>query len=188
MGNRKVLVVEDESLIARALTKILNKFNYDIIGIANDSDAALRLLSETKPDIILMDIRIDGKLDGIQTAELIIANYDIPIVYMSSLDDQKTIDRAKQTQPFGYVTKPFEEKDIKIALEMSLFQYDMEKKLRQSEARYRSVVTSLNEGILLLNSDFIIETCNPAAETIIGEKADELIGHSILEKKWELFS
>lgn len=188
MGNRKVLVVEDESLIARALTKILNKFNYEIVGIVNDSDAALNLLQDTNPDIILMDIRIDGKLDGIQTAELIMANYDIPIVYMSSLDDQTTIDRAKETLPFGYVTKPFEEKDIKIALEMSLLQYEMEKKLRQSEARYRSVVTSLNEGIILLNSEFLIETCNPAAEKIIGESADELVGHSILNKKWEILS
>lgn len=188
MERRKVLVIEDESLIARALTKILNKLQYEIIGIANEADVAMTMLEKQVPDIILMDIKIDGKLDGIQTAELVRSKYDIPIVYMSSLDDQATLDRAKETMPFGYVSKPFDEKDIKIILNMSLYKYEMDRKLRENEARYRSVVTSLNEGILLINSDLIIETCNPAAERILGSSANDLIGHNVLDKNLKVLS
>jgi PAS domain S-box-containing protein len=175
MHRKKTLIVDDEAVIAKALSKILEKLDYETIAIAPNSTKALECLERETPDIIFMDIRIDGDYDGIETAAMIKEKYDIPLIYISSMNDDATIERAKKTHPFGFIVKPFEEKDINVAVEMSIYKHEMEKKLRESEQMHIAIINSLSEGIIYVNSRGVIETCNPAAEIILNAKKEDLV-------------
>lgn len=179
MDSIDILIVDDEVGISKTLAKILGKLGYNVIGTATSSREAFICLERSIPNLITMDIRIEGEIDGIDTAKQINDLYNIPIIYISSIDDTETIERAKQTNSYGFIVKPFEEKDIRTSIEMALYKHSMENRLRDSELRYRSLVNSLSDGIVLVNSDMKIETCNPAAERILGLKSNELLGQSI---------
>ncbi len=187
MDKINILIVDDEISISRALRTIFEKLNYNVIGVASSSRETFEILGRQVPHLITMDIKIDGDLDGIETAAKINSKYDLPILYVSNMDDSETIDRAKLTHPSGFIIKPFEEKDIRASVEMALYKYSMEKRLKESELRYRSLVTSLNEGILLINSEMKIETCNPSAEKILGINSTNLLGKSPFDKNIKVF-
>lgn len=104
----RILIVEDEGIIANHIASLLQKAGYEVAGIAASSEEVFAIIVERPPDLILMDIHIDGLLDGIETAEKILQNLSIPIVYLSAYSDRLTIDRAKATGPFQFLTKPID--------------------------------------------------------------------------------
>jgi|JI10StandDraft_1071094.scaffolds.fasta_scaffold06116_15 DNA-binding NarL/FixJ family response regulator len=116
----RVLIVEDEPLIAENIAMYLNNNDYEVAGIAYDYEEGLLKLNVTKPDIVLLDINLDGKQDGIDLAGYIHQKLGIPFVFLSSYSDKNTLDRAKQVQPSGYLVKPFHEKTLLTTLEISL--------------------------------------------------------------------
>lgn len=133
LGNLRILVIEDETLIAEELHDRLTELGCRIVGTIDSGELALRQLDELNPDLVFMDIRLKGSLDGIQTAEIIRQRKHLPIIFLTSHSDIETLNRAKQTNPVGYVLKPFHERDLMVAMEIGMHRYRSEKRLLQKE-------------------------------------------------------
>ncbi len=138
----RVLIVEDEVTIANDIANILEGIDYEVSAIAYDSERALNELKHNCPDIVLLDINLEGEMDGIDIANVIKSNYEIPFVYLTSYGDKKTLERAKLTRPMGYIMKPFDETDLFSTLEIALYNY--------SQIHYR-----LNFNLENLNSQLL---------------------------------
>ena len=123
MLNKKILIVEDEPLIAQDIKRCCQRIGYQVIGIAGRSEQALDLLYSQRPDAVVLDISITGAMDGIQLAELINEKYQLPFIFLTSHADRGTLDRAKNTFPYGYILKPFDENDLMTALEIAIFKH-----------------------------------------------------------------
>lgn len=136
----RILLVEDEALIAMDLRRRLQSLGYTVTSIARTAQDALRLAFSDAPNLILMDIHLQGEKDGIQAADEIRKHLDIPVVYLTAHSDNLTIERAKQTGPFGYITKPFETADVRAQIEVALAKHQTEKTLRNSQARLSSTL------------------------------------------------
>ena len=126
MSKSRILIVEDEPIIAEDIFDILQEAEYTCVGISHDSDSALDMMISRTPDVILLDINIDGHMDGIQLAEILKNNYNIPYVFLTSHTDEKTLNKAKLTLPYGYVVKPFNNRDLISSIEMALFRHQNE--------------------------------------------------------------
>lgn len=125
MTNIRVLVVEDEPLIAEDIRETLDNIDFEVSGVAYDSDSALDELASNTPDIVLLDVNLGSELDGIDIAEIINKKYQIPFIYLTSYADRGTVDRAKHTRPMGYIVKPFDERDLFTTLEIALFNFSL---------------------------------------------------------------
>ena len=123
MSNIRILIIEDEPLIAEDIASYLSDIDFDIAGIAHDSETALDYLALRNPDAVLLDIQIKGSKDGIDLAKIINEKYDLPFVYLTSHSDKGTIERAKVTMPYGYILKPFDERDLITSLEMAVYRH-----------------------------------------------------------------
>jgi len=119
MSRIKILIIEDESIVALDIAMKLEQKNYQIAGIVDNGDDALKLVTKDPPDLVLVDITIKGRLDGIQTAEAIHKLSDIPVIYISALSDTATLERAKASTPFAYLLKPFRDIDLNMAIELA---------------------------------------------------------------------
>ena len=127
----KILIVEDEKIIGLDIKHALEKIGYEVINIVNSGEAAIDLTGELKPDLVLMDIMLSGGISGIDAAEAIRRKFDIPVIYLTGLTDEETFHKAKITQPFGYLPKPFDQKGLHTAIEMGLYKHKIESLLKQ---------------------------------------------------------
>src|SRR5687768_14700973 len=131
-----MLVVEDERIVSMDLQRRLKTMGYDVVGAAVSGEEAIEKAESLRPDMVLMDIMLDGQLDGIQAAEIIRERFHIPVIYLTAYADTSTLERAKVTEPFGYILKPFEERELHGHIEIALYKHRMEKRLKESEERY----------------------------------------------------
>jgi CheY-like chemotaxis protein len=176
MDKPRIMIVEDEGITAMSVRHSLEEMGYEVTSISSTGEEAVKKAAADKPDLILMDIVIQGKIDGIEAAEIIRSGDNVPIVYITAHSDERTLKRAKITDPFGYIIKPFEERELRIAVEIALHNYRMENKVRESELKYRTLFDNASDSIFLIDSETqrIID-CNP--------KALELCGYSMREIK-----
>lgn len=123
MAKTNVLVVEDENIVAKDIQHSLKKLGYNVVGIASSGEKAIAIASEHKPDIVLMDIMLQGDMSGIESAKQIRENFNIPVVYLTAYADENTLNKAKITEPYGYIIKPFKEIDIHTSIEMALYKH-----------------------------------------------------------------
>lgn len=128
----RILVVEDERIVARDIQTCLQHLGYDVPEIASSSSEAVEIAGRIRPDLVIMDIVLKGVKDGISTATEIKARYGIPMIYLTAYEDEKTLERAKLTEPFGYILKPFAERDLRATIEMALYKHEMESRLRRA--------------------------------------------------------
>jgi PAS domain S-box-containing protein len=177
----KILVVEDEIIVARTIASQLNQLGYIVTGKASSGQTAINQASATQPDLILMDIVIKGEMDGITTAHYIHKQLDIPIIFLTAYADQETLERAKVTQPFGYIVKPFTIKDLHIAIEIALLKHKLESELRESRNQLATLLNSMSDAVIATNEQGIITFINPAAEKIIGWEEKEALDYNISE-------
>lgn len=164
----RILIVEDEILVARDLEQQLTALGYQVAGIAATGALALQLVAEMQPHLILMDIRLQGALDGIATAEQIRLRHLLPIIYLTAHADSATVARARVTEPFGYILKPFEERELRTTIEMALYKHDAERKLRASERRFATTLRSIGDAVIATDERGQITYMNPTAETLTG--------------------
>lgn len=127
MAKAKILVVEDEVIISKDIQQSLKQLGYEVCGSANTGELAIELAEELSPDLILMDIVLKGKLSGVEAVEEIKKSMDIPVIFLTAYADENTLDRAKKTEPSGYITKPFKESDLKITIEIALHNHSKKK-------------------------------------------------------------
>jgi len=120
MARAQILIVEDDSIVALELRGRLQSLGYAVAGIVSYGEEAVRRAEEARPDLVLMDIRLKGEMDGIEAAEEIRAHLGIPVVYITALADKETLERARVTEPYAYIRKPFDEEEVYVAVEGAL--------------------------------------------------------------------
>lgn len=135
----KILVVEDESIVALDIQVQLKKFGYEVVGHATQGEQAITLATTLHPDLILMDIQLAGEMDGISAAQVIHAELGIPVVFITAFDADEVIKRAKLTEPYGYILKPFSEREMHTVIEMALYKHQAESKLRSNLEQLQKV-------------------------------------------------
>ncbi len=143
----RVMLVEDETIVAMDVQQRLETLGYEVVALATTGEKALQYAASEALDLILMDVKLRGKLDGIQTAEKIRELLDIPIIYLTAFADENTLQRARTTDAFGYLIKPFEDRELRSTIEIALYKYKTEKKIKKSEERYALAVLATNDGI-----------------------------------------
>jgi len=163
MNKQGILVVEDQKIIALEIKERLTEMGYKVIGSAKSGKQAIQLATDLVPDLILMDIKLEGSMDGIEAAAEIKEIVDCPIVFLTAYADDKTIQRAKITEPYGYIVKPLDERELRSAIEIALYKSIMQKKLKDSEAKYRSIVSTLEGLLYVVDSEYnlIINNITP---------------------------
>ena len=144
MPDASILIVEDETIVAEDLAKKLRRLTYTVAGVTGSGEEALTLARDLRPSLVLMDIRLAGDMDGIEAAERIRREFDLPVVYLTASSDRATIQRAKITEPFGFILKPFEDRELESHIEMALYKHQAERKLRESMAELKKANAELS--------------------------------------------
>ncbi len=174
----KILVVEDSWIVAEDIKKSLLTLGYTVSAVVSSGKEALRQTEKTRPDLVLMDIVLEGETSGIETAEQIRLRFDVPVVYLTAYSDEATLEKAKVTEPFGYLLKPFTDSELHSTIEMALYKHKTEKTLRESEKKYKTLFESSLDGVLVLDAETMKTVlANRAAIEIYGfESLDEVVG------------
>ncbi len=175
----KILVVEDERIVAEDIKKNLTKLGYHVTALVSSGTQALKEVDSNKPDLVLMDIVLRGKLNGIDTAKTLHFKYDIPVIYLTAYADEDTLSKAKFTEPSGYILKPFENKELHSAIEMALYKYQTEKRLKENEAWLSTILRSIAESVIVTDRKVVITFMNHVAEDLTGWKQKDAIGKSL---------
>jgi PAS domain S-box-containing protein len=176
-----LLIVDDEAIIATDLEDRLVGYGYEVAGIATSGEKAVRLAEQMRPDLVIMDIVMPGHLDGIAAAATIRGEYGIPVVFLTAHADEEFMTRAKAVSPLGYIIKPFNEAQIYATLEIALHNSRLERRLRESEARYRAIVDQVEDLICRFDYDLRLCFFNEATCQIFGRSAAELRGARFID-------
>jgi two-component system cell cycle sensor histidine kinase/response regulator CckA len=181
MTQASILVVEDEHIVAKDIANRLQRRGYQIAAIATTAAEAIEEAGRHRPDLVLMDIMLKGDVDGITAANHIRDLYGIPIVYLTAYADDHTLQRAKVTDAFGYILKPFEERELSITIEMALYKNRMEARLRASERWLATTLRSIGDAIIAADTRGAITFMNPVAEQLTGWALDEALGRQLAD-------
>ena len=176
-----VLVVEDEAIVAADLENKLALLGYKVVGTAASGEKAVQLANQLHPAVILMDIRLKGTMDGIEATETIQRHVDVPIIYLTSHSDSATLDRAKLTGPFGYILKPFEERELATNIEMALYKHQSDRQIREQREWLRVTLTSIGDAVVTCDTEGKVTFLNPVAEDLTGWTTEEALGRGIQE-------
>lgn len=179
MSKEKILIVEDDSLFAQAVKEHLLSFGYDVVGIASKGKEAIEKAGILLPDLIIMDIHLDGEMDGIEAAYQIMEKYNIPVVYLTAYADQEILERAKNTEPLGYIVKPLQEKSLRTTVELALYKAKQEKELKKNRSWLTAILQSIGEGVIVFSGNGEVVFCNTAAEEILDVSKHMIIGENI---------
>jgi diguanylate cyclase (GGDEF)-like protein/PAS domain S-box-containing protein len=181
MKNERILIVEDEKIIALDLQRRLEKFGYLVVDLVASGGEAILKAEEHVPDIILMDIMLSGEIDGISAAIEIKKRLRIPIIFLTAYADERTLERAKEAEPFGYIIKPFKERELYTTIDIAIYKNKMDQKLLKQERLFSAILNSVGDGIISTNRDGKIQFLNPVAEVLTGWDEIEVKGKSLEE-------
>lgn len=171
-----ILIVEDERLVAEDIRNNLINLGYSVVAIVSSGAEAAEKAQNIHVDLVLIDIVLKGEMDGIETAGLLRSRYDVPVVYLTAYADNDTLEKAKLTEPFGYIVKPFDIRDLHSTIEMALYKFKMEKAIRDREAWYSTMMRSIGEGVIATDVSGLVSFVNPIAERLTGWPECEALG------------
>lgn len=184
MASAKILVVEDEKIVAKDIINTLKRLGYFVTAAVSSGEEAIIKAGEAQPDLILMDIRLKGKMDGIEAAEEIRANYNIPVIYLTANADENTLQRAGLTEPFGYIVKPFEERDLHTTIEIALRRHLAEAAVRVALEKEKELSEMKSRFWFMVAHEFR----NPLTAILSASQLLESYSHELSElKKREYF-
>src|SRR4029077_21129349 len=178
---RKIVIVEDEGIIAADLQGRLERAGYQVPGVAASGGEALEVIRAQSPDLVLMDIRLAGELDGIQVAEKVRNEFDIPVVYLTAYEDRETLQRASQTQAFGYIKKPIASASLQGSIELAISKHRQERYLREQRDWLTASFSAVPEAVLVTDGSGRICYLNRMAEELTGFDADDSLGRLYAE-------
>ncbi|MCE9611968.1 MAG: response regulator [Chthoniobacter sp.] len=181
MEKKHILIVEDEGLIAKDLQSMLKRLGYHVPTTVGTGELAIQTAATNRPDLILMDINLRGQLDGVQAAEAINAQQDVPIVFLTANSDEPTMQRAKVTDPFGFMIKPFEERSIQAGIEMALYKHQTNRQTRAREQWLSVTLKSIADGVITTDHEGRVTFINRVAETLTGRTHSEALGRPYVE-------
>jgi two-component system cell cycle sensor histidine kinase/response regulator CckA len=181
MGETNILVVEDEGIVAEDIRSSLESLGYAVSAVVSSGQEAIKKAEEYKPDLVLMDIVLKGEIDGIEAADQIRLCFNIPVVYLTAYAEEGTLDRAKVTEPLGYIVKPFEDRELRTTIEMALYRHKMENRLREREEWLSTTLGSIGDAVIATDARGLIKFMNPVAESLTGWKEEEAGGKSLTE-------
>ncbi|MGB9838647.1 MAG: GAF domain-containing protein [Methanothermobacter sp.] len=181
MSKAKVMVVEDESIVAIDISQRLESLGYQVTATVSTGEKAVEMAEKTRPDIILMDIVLKGEMDGIEAAEEITKRMKVPIIYITAYSDEETLKRAKITGPFGYIIKPFEDRELHSVIEVALHKHQLERRLAENDELFRAILSSISDILFTADSNerLTMISSGPLAE--YGLDADEVLGERVSE-------
>jgi PAS domain S-box-containing protein len=179
MDKETILIVEDDAIIAMRLEDTLRSWKYHTLSVSS-GEQALALLNVEKADLVLMDIRLEGEMDGIQTAKEIRARQGLPTVFLTAYADDELMERAKEADPYGYLVKPVHERELRSTIEMSMYKHRIDRQLRESERRFRALVEKSYDVVVLVSTDGTFLYVNPSVEQMLGFQPIELVGETAI--------
>jgi PAS domain S-box-containing protein len=175
MSDESILIVEDEQIVAEDIGESLRHMGYTVCSIESTGESAIRAAVTHTPDLILMDISLSGPMNGIDAAERIIRNQEIPIIFLTAFADARIVERAKLIQPYGYILKPFDERELKTSIEIALYKSRLDRKLKESEERYRGFVQNFLGIAFRMTDNFQPVFLHGAVEKITGYTEQEFL-------------
>lgn len=176
MQKKRILVVEDEGIVAKDIVDSLKKLGYEVSAAVASGKEALKNIEENKPDLVLMDIILKGELNGIETTAKINSRFDIPVIYLTAYADDKTLERAKITEPFGYLIKPFEDRELNSVIEMAFYKHKAEMKLKESKEWLSTTLNSIGDAVIATDERSYVKFMNPIAQSLTGWEEKEAAG------------
>ncbi|MBW4674269.1 MAG: diguanylate cyclase [Desmonostoc geniculatum HA4340-LM1] len=181
MFARKILVVEDEKSLASNIKKNLQKLGYSVSEITEPGEEAIQKVVEIHPNLVLIDIRLNRKINGVQLADIIQNKLHVPIVYLIDRSEYKILQKNQLIEPFMYILKPFIESDLHFVIEMALYKHQSEKKLQEEKQRLTAIINSMGRAVIVTYANGCIQMMNPIAEIITGWKQSEAFGKDLVE-------
>ncbi len=175
MTQPKILIVEDEAIVAMDLKMHLQELGYGVAALASSGEEALALASRLMPDLVLMDISLGSGMDGIEAARRIQA-MDVPVVFLTAFADEATLARARESAPYGYLLKPYDERTLHSTIEMALYRHRMEQEIKASESRLRAIIEHAIDMVVIIDRSGLVSYSSPAASRILGYALGERVG------------
>ncbi len=181
MTPARILIVEDDRVVARDIQQQLRRIGHQVLGVAVRGDEAVSIAVQTRPDLVLMDIRMEGDIDGVEAANRIRAQCQSPVVFLTAYSDDETVRRASHAEPFGYLLKPFEDSQLRTVIEVALYKHAVEQKLRDSERRYATTLSSIGDAVIATDRKAGVTFLNPVAQSLTGWSQEEAFGRPVSE-------
>ena len=178
---RKILLVEDDRITSRLIQKYIVDIGYSVAGAVSSGEEASELIESMEPDLVLMDINLEGKLDGIESAKSINSRFSLPFVYITSSSDYSTIERAKEGNAYGYIIKPFDKRDLRATIEMALLRHEMEMRIREDENRMSTILNSIIDAVLVVDGNGSVSYVNAASLRMLQRECEDLIGKPVVD-------
>jgi len=181
MSNNRIMIVEDEEIVAADIRLSVEKRGYAVCATASSGLEAIQKAESTRPDLILMDIQLKGNMDGIETATRIKELYQIPVIYLTAFGEDAVLQRSKIAEPYGYITKPFVDRDLHIAIEISIYKKQAETRIKKMEHWLATVLKSIGDGVIASDKDQQITFMNAVAERLTGWSQKDALGKKLTE-------
>jgi two-component system, cell cycle sensor histidine kinase and response regulator CckA len=179
MNSARVMIVEDDRIVARDIRTQVSRMGHSVVGVTGSGEEAVTLAAAEQPDLVLMDIRLEGEMDGIEAAQRIRSKNRIPVVFLTAYGNEEIVRRASLTEPFGYLLKPFDEPQMRTVIQMALYKREAESRVRLGEKRYAATLASIADGVISTDEEGRVDFMNPAAEKLTGWLSDEAVGRHL---------
>jgi diguanylate cyclase (GGDEF)-like protein/PAS domain S-box-containing protein len=179
MAQSRIMVVEDETIIAMDIEHTLQRLDYTVTAVAGTGEEAIAQAAATEPQLVLMDIKLRGEMDGVTAAERIRSTLRIPVIYLTAYADDLTLQRAKITEPYGYILKPFDDRELHVTIEMALYKHQTEQQLQRVERWLAATLNSIGDAVIAADSEGRVTFMNPVAEALTGWSQEQASGQAL---------
>lgn len=180
MGGKRILIVEDETIVAEDIRVTISKYDYDVVGVVSSGEEAMKVIKVQTPDLVLMDIMLEKKMSGVEAATQM-EKLGIPVIFLTAFADKERISQAVKAKPFGYLLKPFRERELMATIEMALYKHSIDQKLQESVTNFKRIFENIQDVYFETTLEGKILQLSPSVEDMTSYKVEELIGTSVLD-------